>query len=98
MVRALAAVAKEESASGVREFRVPDKESLTALAESSSGDIRYTACFSVLRRCPSDLTTPHGNLYHTDGFGIKNSNIGPGSQKIGAVMFNPINLSPAPHS
>ena len=40
MVRALAAVAKEESASGVREFRVPDKESLTALAESSSGDIR----------------------------------------------------------
>ena len=41
MVRALAAVAKEESASGVREFRVPDKDSLTALAESSSGDIRY---------------------------------------------------------
>jgi len=40
MVRALAAVAKEESASGVRDFRVPDKESLTALAESSSGDIR----------------------------------------------------------
>ena len=42
LVRALAAVAKEESASGVREFRVPDKESLTALAESSSGDIRYS--------------------------------------------------------
>ena len=41
MVRALSAVAKEESASGVRDFRVPDKDSLTALAESSSGDIRY---------------------------------------------------------
>ena len=49
MVRALASVAKEESTSGVREFRVPDKDSLTALAESSSGDIRYR--FSIKKVC-----------------------------------------------
>ena len=49
MVRVLAAVAKEESASGVREFRVPDKDSLTALAESSSGDIRYSVPIKTSR-------------------------------------------------
>ena len=73
MVRALASVAKEESASGVREFRVPEKDSLTALAESSSGDIRYR--FSIKKVCmhcrdgtgrgnqPHQMILPSGNLF-----------------------------------
>ena len=56
LVKALERIAREESRSGVRSFTVPDKTSLTSLAESSSGDIRAAinalqfACLKGTRR------------------------------------------------
>jgi cell cycle checkpoint protein len=64
MVKVLTAIAKEEAANGVREFRVPDKESLGSLAESSSGDIRAAinalqfACLkSDVKKCFDGVTS-----------------------------------------
>lgn len=40
LVKSLTAIANSEAKSGVRSFKIPDKDALTALAESSGGDIR----------------------------------------------------------
>lgn len=40
LIKTLRTIATEESRSGVRSFRVPDRDSLQSLAESSFGDIR----------------------------------------------------------